>query len=343
MKKITLISLAASLVMGCTVIVQKPLDVLTLFSSESKAQNQVWVGTFQLAFNEVKDNIVKNNIEFINEEPTKELIGLNNSEFNKEMLNENSYYTSYGKTSPSAKKQIEKDIKVKFDTKSDILDSSDWSEGIGKYYAYAMLKKQFEFFEKFDNLKKASFNNSIKKHEFFGIDEKSNEKLYKNLNVLFYNDKNDYAVSLRTVNGDRVYLYRTNKNQTMDELYKEMLAKTNNYEGNREFTKIDTFKAPKLKFKAERKYPELCNKQIKGTDLMFSEALETVEFELDETGGKVKSEAALMMKTCSLPFMEERPTPRYFNFDKTFVLFLVDQGKDNPYLSAKIKNLDVLK
>ena len=130
---------------------------------------------------------------------------------------------------------------------------------------------------------------------------------------------------------------------SFDELYKEMIQGANNYTGNHKFSEIDTFKAPKIKIKTDRKYPELCNKQIEGTDYIFTDAIETLELELDEAGGKVKSEALLMMKTNALFPMEDKVEPRHFDFDKTFVLFLVDSGKQDPYLALRIKDMNLFK
>ncbi len=355
MKKILLIILATCFVAGCSTSndpqkiikpdknikisteTNKNFDILTLFSSNSNSENKVWIGTFQLVFNDMKNEILKQKIFFENEKPTRDLIGLNNEEFNSSLLNPESYYKSYGKTSPKAKDKIKDDLWKKFKEKSDFIDSLDWSEGPGRYYAYAMLKKEFEFLNEFDKLEPQSFNNSNEKYNFFGIKDSSDRILDNNIEVLFYNSDNDYAVQLLTKDGDIVYLYRTESDESFDKIYKKMLESNKNYSGNYDFTAIDTFKAPNLKFKALRHYDELCNKLIKNTDgYYFSDAIETIELELNNKGGKIKSEAIIMMKNSA---MAVEPKPRHFDFDKTFVMFLVDKGKTDPYFAIRIKDL----
>ncbi len=338
MKKIISAVLCSILLSGCAFIKKDELDILTLFSTKSYSENKAWVGTFQLVWNDMKNNIIGHDIKFVHEKPTSELIGLNSEEFNSSMLNESSYYTSYGETSPDAKEKIKNDIFKKFEEKSDILDMADWSKGEGKYYAYAMLKKEFQFLEKFDELEDSTFNNKGE-FEYFGITNNSKEALDNNVRVLFYNGKNDYAIQLLTTNGDVVYLYRTNSGASFNKIYEKMLTKTEKYKGEREFSPKDTIKVPNLKLKEMRKYPTLTNKTIEGTEnLYFSEAIETLQLELDNEGGKVKSEALLMTK-CNLVPPSENNEPREFNFDKTFVMFLIDAGKENPYLALRVKSL----
>ena len=81
-KSVLTIGVALSLALGCifsnsNAYGAKNMDILTLFSSKPKSENSLWVGTFQLAFNEMKNNVIKNDIIFEKEKPTKELKGLN--------------------------------------------------------------------------------------------------------------------------------------------------------------------------------------------------------------------------------------------------------------------------
>lgn len=70
---------------------------------------------------------------------------------------------------------------------------------------------------------------------------------------------------------------------------------------------------------------------------MIEKAIQSIKFSLDETGGKVKSEAGVdSWKTISMAGEEK---VRYFNVNDTFALFLKEEKKDVPYLALRVDDI----
>lgn len=295
--------------------------------------NLIWVGTFQLVWNDLMDEIVKGEVKFSGFK--SDLADtLNKQGFNVNYLSDESYYKTYGNMTLKLKNEIEKNIKKKFNETSDILDGLNWgSDGL---LIYAMLKKDFEFIKAFKELPYGNFEG--KQVKFFGVDKNTTDKeLRKNVEVLFYNSEDEYAVRLETKNNEDVILYRTDDNKTFEEFLKDMTDKTAAFNGDKAFSEDDTIKIPYTKFDKMFEYNELANKPIEGTDYVIDGAVQTVKFNMDNKGGSLKSEAALMMK------MSLRPdfSGRAFNFDKPFVLFLKEKDKDIPYFMVNFKNAEL--
>lgn len=313
------------------------LALLPAMKYESAAPNRIWVGTFQLVWNDLMDGIVKGPVEFKGKK-SKLAEELNAQSFTKEMISENSYYTKYGETSPELRETIEKAIKEKFDETSDVLNSVDWAPGPNKYTAYAMLKKDFKFLTAFDKLKMERFGKNKEKVQYFGINKKSDKILDKTVHVMFYNSSKDFAVVIYTQTDDVLYLYRTKDDKTFDKLYSDMFIKRAQYEGNSDFTEKDELKVPNIGLYKEQSFDELCNREIKGTNMMLDKALETVEFKMDNEGVKLKSEAIIATKMSAM-LPEKNLKPRKFYFDDTFVIFLQEQGKDKPYFAMRVNDV----
>ncbi len=295
----------------------------------------VWCITFQLVWNEFLDKINNGKpIEFVGSNPVL-ADELNKKLYSKNDISDDSYYIADGKISKSLKKQIEKEIYKKFKEKSNILDMINWTAK-DSYLFYAMLKKDFNFLTAFDKLQPIPFNNSKENVKYFGVTKNSNKKLQKNIDVLFYNSESEYAVKLLTKENEEVILFRTIKDDTFENLY-SYIEKNTTFS---EFTSYDYLKVPEIKVDKTISYSELCNKQIKGTDYIISQALQTIKFKMDNKGGNLKSEAAIaIMKTALMP---EVTKSRYFYFNEPFVMFLKEQGKDKPYYAMKVENTDYL-
>lgn len=123
----------------------KTRDMNIILSLEDKiTENSSWCGTFNLIWNDLKNEVAKKDIEFV---PQLDIVkNLNKGTFNTSYLSENSYYKTYGHPSLKFKEEIEKAIQKKFDETSDILDDFNWeNRNPEDYFLYVMLKKQFEF------------------------------------------------------------------------------------------------------------------------------------------------------------------------------------------------------
>ena len=310
------------------------IEVLPTMNTQSTAQNRIWVGTFQLVWNELTDKIVKAPVKFLDFD-SQMANNLNQKQFKKSNLNEKSYYVKSGIVSPALKAEIEKNIKSKFHETSEILKMFDFTYNPEKIFVYAMLKKDFRFTNAFDKLATGNFGNSQEKVKYFGINDNSNPKLYKNVNVLFYNDDNDFAVKLYTKGKDEVLLYRTNDDKTFYKYYAELNDKTAKYSGDKNFVKNDTLTIPDIKLYQETSFNELEGHQIVGTNMQIDKTIETVDFRMNNKGVKLKSEAAIMLRCMSLAPREGRD----FTFNNNFVLFLIEKNQNTPYYAMKVSDV----
>ena len=259
-----------------------------------------WCATFNLIWNDLKDDLVKQDIKF-----NKNNIYVDN--LNKELFKESDisndyYYKVYGKKTLELKSKIEKNIKDKFNQTSDILDKFDWSDdsldnnsnSLERYIFYTMLYREFKYKTEFMKLDEDKFNDT-KNIKYFGF--KDNKESYKNqINIIYYNNEDDFAIKLTTTSNDEIIINKNPKGDTFEEIYNNIITTGSNYKGNKEFTKSDNFKMPYINLNVLKEYKELENKEFYDKDnntLIIDKALQAIKFELNENGGKIKSEAGM--------------------------------------------------
>ncbi len=313
------------------------IELVPTMKSESTAPNRVWVGTFQLVWNKFSESVIKGPIVF-EDYDSPVAAALNEKEFTKDNLSSSAYYIKYGTPSPKLKQTIENGIKRKFDETSDILNTFDWTIDPNKYIVYAMLKKDFKFMEAFDKLPDGRFGKGSELVKYFGITNTSSSDLYENVDVLFYRSSSDFAVRLKTRGKDDVILYRTNGDGTFNKYYNEVLRKTQRYNDTPIFQYKDTLSVPDINLYLETSFSDVEGHKIKGTDIVIDKTIETVDFKLDNEGVKLKSEAALMARNTSFIPVDGR----YFNFNDTFVLFLIEKDQQVPYYAMRVEDVSAI-
>lgn len=314
------------------------------------SSDSAWCPTFELVWKDMTSEVAKTDIVF---NPQLQIVeNLNKSTYNETMLSHEYYYKKYGLKTLELKKEIEEEIKNKFNIKSDILDDFDWNDeslndpdnqGVNRYFFYTMLYREFKYKHEFSILNNGKFNGKYNDVEYFGLKSSSEEKVRKQIQVLFYNSKDDFAVLINTKEGDEVIFYKNPKGSTFESVYNNLTQETEKFEGKTYLQDEDTFKAPIIKFNVKREFTELENKKFETGNPSYPiaeivKAVQTIEFQLDEKGGKVKSEAALDVVNETAYELAENEI-RYFEVDATFVLFLREKGKEMPYLAVRIDDI----
>ena len=220
------------------------IEVQPTMASKTVAQDRVWVGTFQLVWNDFINRILFNPVRFPDGSP--EIVQeLNKQEFTSEDISDKYYYKTICRVTKNTKKQITRAIRRKFGETSDLLSSLDLTPSNDKILIYAMLKKEFEFKKAFEKLGTSSFGKK-QQAEYFGIDRKCDDFLDAGIKVLFYNSSADFALEIATKGNDVLYVYKNSSNKPFNYIYQEIGKKSKMYKGNRKFTSNDRLKIPNL-------------------------------------------------------------------------------------------------
>lgn len=313
--------------------------ITTALTLEDKLQNDtIWCGTFQLIWNDLKNDLAKQDIVFNPQLAVVE--NLNKETFKTDDISDKYYYKKVGTPSLALKEEIENAIKEKFNETSDILDDFNWEDRDPKdYFLYAMLKKEFKFETTFDKLENGKFGeyDNIK---YFGIKSDESEELRKQVKVLYYNSKEDFAITLETKQEDRVILCKNPKGDTFNEIYNTITNQAKQYNGNVNLQEGELLKVPNIKLSEKTEFTQIQNKPFlfsNGDTYTIEKAIQTIQFELDKEGGKIKSEAGMMLKYEAAVLEPEEK--REFYVDDTFAIFLIEKGKDTPYFAGLINDI----
>ena len=309
--------------------------------------DSAWTPTFELIWHDLKNKYVKQNITWAGQPSIVD--SLNKEYFKENMISDEYLFKIADYKTLDLKKAIEKGIKDKFNQESDVLDDIDWSdseldhgpEEERRILLYSMLYREFEYINPLDELQNSNFKN-VENVRYFGFNDNSDSKLTDQIEVLYYDTK-DYMIKLNTKNGDELFFIINPEGSTFDEIWTNANNKASKYTGNKVFTINDYLKIPYLSFNIKREYTELCNHVFynkMGTEYFeIQKAIQTIKLELDNKGGKVKSEAVIDTKN-GITSVGHEPEHRYFNYDDTFALFIKEKNKDVPYFAARVDDIN---
>lgn len=351
--KITAVILSASIIFSGCASRQKTLQVdsdsiknLTVTSHMEEPikgdKSIIYCSTFQLAWNELKDNIIKGDIKLSGSEP--EMVKyLNKSLSTKKDISGKDYVAMVGFGKDDIVKKINDELKSKFKDQAPTVAEQLEKDDI---FAYAFLYKNLKFENEFEKLKRAiSFNGSTgaKEVKGFGIREYKDSdrasKVAEQVTIVDYKNEDDFIIKLKSNSPkDEIILAKLKPEQSLLETIKAVEERTKT-------SKVayisghDTLQIPCFDFNINHNYNELLKKPLQNSgfqDYEIVKASQNILFKFNETGATLKSEAGIK-GTKSAPAVHHS-----LIFNKPFLLMLKEKDAAYPYFAIWVQNTEVL-
>ncbi len=305
-----------------------------------KGSNIVYCSTFQLAWNELKDNMIKEDIKLAEEEETVK--NLNKSLSTKKDLSDKDYVAMVGYAKDGILEKINKELKSKFGNNAEEVKAN--FQRPDDILAYAFLLKELKFKNKFEKIKEPLVFNSENKVKYFGIErmkyDKKHDEISEQVEILDYKDNEDFVIKLVSQSeNDEIVLAKIPYRETLHNTIEEISKRAEGKETQR-LREGDRLMIPCFDFNINHNYKNLEEKYFMNKDFedyKISKACQSIKFSLNEKGAKLKSEARIE-GTKSAAVVD----PKNLVFDKPFLLMLREKGSKEPYLAIWVENSEIL-
>ena len=295
-------------------------------------RNLIWCATMQLAWNELIDSCGGRLPD--GERPT--VRELNRRIVTRDDLDESSYVAMAGVIQKGVIQEIDKALETKFGGQAspEMLDEVEarFKEGA---LAYSYLFKNLAFRNHFSMseqpLRFAGFD-----AQAFGFETHRKTKQQKaaaQVTIYDYKNTDDFVIEIKTESsGDRLILAKVHPDSTLHQTIAQVAHRlqTAGLPPGAE----SSMKIPILDFKLTKDYNELVGVFFCGVPIVM--ATQVIRFKLDETGAKLKSEAAIV----TLGVVEASTSQLIF--DKPFLVIMERQGLPHPYFALWVDNPELL-
>jgi len=304
-----------------------------------KGFNLIYCSTFQISWNKLCDEIVKNPI--IIDADKDVLDSLNNYSTIDVQLENSSYVAKAGFVRDNIINKINDELNSKFS----FIETFDNDLSPDDIISYSYLRKNLMFkyeFEKKDNFEFTSSNGAKSNIKAFGINDydpidSKFELLGSQLETLYFKD-NSYIVKIFTQSEDDIIVVSTfPPKDTLIDSYNDVAVYIKNELYG--IFKNDTLLIPKISLNISHNFNAIENKNIKNKQFegyFVKKAIQKINFEISEKGAKIESQALL-----ELPKSED--IPRKMLFNKPFLLFIKKIKAKLPYFMIYVDNDEVLK
>jgi hypothetical protein len=310
----------------------------TMYGEIKNERNIIYCATFQLAWNSLRNDFLKEDVKVKPDSPTVEFLNQLASE--KQNLSENEYVAKAGLTKDGIAERINKDLKTKFPDQSEQINP----EGLmpNDIITYGFLFKNLKFknkFEALDNPLNFGMNMTVPVNSF-GIVNLRSSKVTKQVSIHDYMSDNDFIIKIKPESDeDEIVLARIAPSRNLEETCKDiqMRIKKGKVESIDEY---DTLMVPKIKFNIMHTLTDLQNREIANRGFekyRITKALQTIMFKIDEKGAILKSRAVVEAAAAAPP-----KQPKHLIFNKPFFIYLNKKSSERPYFAMWVGNAELL-
>ncbi|HML73912.1 MAG TPA: hypothetical protein PKB02_05405 [Anaerohalosphaeraceae bacterium] len=326
----------------------KHTAVLPAFDSPLQPdKNNIWCSSFQLAWNEMKDTVIKEPLQVVGAEAL--CVQLNSGRQTKNDLLPESYYAIAGNVSDGIIQTIQTDMASRFPTVPILQFNPD-----DQYIAYAYLETYIQFTKAFlEVAEPLLFHGASGKTtpvKSFGIQDgflKEHEPLCKQVDVLYckLDDQYkaaEYALDLcRDTQPYQIVVAVTEKKDTLGSTYNQLQDKIEDfpthkdYEWLARFQDNDILRVPEMFWTLTHRFKELEGAPLTNANaagMPISAAIQQICFRLDRAGVTLKSSSLMCVSAM----------PRDFIFDKPFLLYLKKRDASQPFFVMWVDNAELL-
>ena len=317
----------------------KGTEITSYFEREiGQSKNLIFCSTFQLAWNEFKTNVFKEDIHLTNEPSSVSY--LNKSNISKQDISDKDYVAMVGRGSDNIIGKINEELKNKFSNPPIVSDQIKPDD----FFAYAYLNKNLEFENQFEVMSEPlKFKDS--KVKSFGIknfDEKSLQ-LGNQVEVYDYINEDDYIIKLISKDtNDEIVLAKIPAKERLDLTYE---AVTQRIEASKpiKLGEHDSLIIPLIDLNISNSYDELLNKNFLNAGwepYFFYRAIQIIDFHLNNKGAVLKSESKLAATKQAIIVPSSKPIELIFN--NPFLLYLKEKQAVRPYLTIWVNDPEIM-
>ena len=309
-------------------------------------KNLIYCCTFQLAWNDLRDNIVKDDIRLENEPPIVK--SLNKKMTTKADISPDCYVAMAGFFKDGIIEKINRALRSKFGRRV----PAEKEESEADFMAYAFLLKELDFATSFEDLKEPVYfrwGSGTTKLRAFGIREyqprkRKHAKLATQFSILGVNYGTGECIVRLTSKSpkDEIILAKVKPRKTLLETIRWVQRLTAEkdaggdafWEFDQHLPHGDTLQIPKLDFDIGHSYTELIRKRFLNRGFQDNQILvatQDIRLRLNERGAMLRSRAWM-----------ENEGGREAVFNEPFLVYLKEKQAKYPYLAIWVAHPEIL-